>query len=144
MREAAVPSVEKIVIDRRFSENGGALERAGDARACDEMRAHAADILSEHFDPSGRRLGDPAEDVEERRFAGAVWADDTEDVASLDCEADAFQRVHPAIVLLNFSRANRDCTIVSVVRERRLHGGLLSLCRRGRQRSCAGHPARRP
>ena len=38
------------------------------------------------------RLGDAGEDLQQRRFAGAVAADDAEHLAALDLEADILER----------------------------------------------------
>ena len=43
-------------------------------------------------DPAGGRLGDAGKDFEQGRFAGAVAADDAEDLALLHLEADIVQR----------------------------------------------------
>ena len=43
-------------------------------------------------DPARGRLGDARQDLEQRRFAGAVAADDAEDLALLHLEADILQR----------------------------------------------------
>ena len=43
-------------------------------------------------DPARSRLGDAREDLEQGRFAGAVAADDAEDLALLDLEADILER----------------------------------------------------
>ena len=43
-------------------------------------------------DSAGRRTGDAAQEFQEGRFAGAVLADDADDVALLDLEVDIAQR----------------------------------------------------
>jgi hypothetical protein len=43
-------------------------------------------------DPSLGRLGDPRQDLEQRRLAGAVVADDADHLAALDLEVDVAQR----------------------------------------------------
>ena len=47
----------------------------------------AADAAAE-LDLAGRRLGDPREDLQQRALAGAVAADDADDLARLDLEVD--------------------------------------------------------
>ena len=51
----------------------------------------AADAAAQPHPPLGR-LGDAAEDLEQRALAGSVAADDADDLALLDLEADILQR----------------------------------------------------
>ena len=55
-----------------------------------------------HFDPAGCRLGDPAEDFEERRFARAVASNDADDVSALDLERDVLER--PELLVTGIGR----------------------------------------
>ena len=49
------------------------------------------------FDAALGRRGDAGKDLEQRRFAGAVAADDADDLAPLDLEGDVLQRPEPLL-----------------------------------------------
>ena len=49
----------------------------------------------------------PAEDLHQRRFAGAVVADEPDDLVVADFEVDALQRTHRTEVLLDVDHAQR-------------------------------------
>ena len=68
----------------------------------------AADPSSE-FGPARRRLGDPAEDLQERRLAGPVAADDPDDLSRLDLERDVLERPEISARLITMRRSSRPC-----------------------------------
>src|SRR3954469_18326196 len=61
------------------------------------MRRHPRDLASHDADRSACRHGDATEDVEQRRLARTIRADNAKDFAFLDIEADAVQGRHAAI-----------------------------------------------
>ena len=52
-------------------------------------------------------------DLDQRRFAGAVVADEPDDLVASDREIDVAQRVHGAKILLHAFEANNECKIAS-------------------------------
>ena len=60
------------------------------------MRRQARDVVPLEADAAGCRLVDAADEIEDRRLAGAVRADDREDLALVDAEADAVDRLDAA------------------------------------------------
>ena len=86
---------EDVFAAGQFGVKAGAdLEQAGDAAA-------------QHDPPLGR-LGDAAQDLEQRALAGAVAADDAQDLALLDLEADILERPEflDLVALNDLSSAN--------------------------------------
>ena len=79
---------------------GHAEDRAveKDVLAAGQFRMKAGADFEQARDPaaqdraSARRLGDPAQNLQQRRFAGAVASDDAEHLAALDLEAHILQR----------------------------------------------------
>ena len=112
-------------------------DRAGDHRP-------AAD-----GDPPGGRVVDPGDDVEERRLAGAVRADQADDRALGDVEADVVDGDEAAEPLRDVLGAEQDRALRRRWRGRRLHPAHRSLergrrpavgdlrARPGRRRACA-------
>ena len=94
----AVAADEQVAQHARVVEQLDVLERARDAHAGDLVRRHAGDvaILVEQA-PRGR-LVEPRDHVEDRRLAGAVGADDGEDLALADLEIDVVDRLEAAEV----------------------------------------------
>ena len=96
---AAVPADQRHlhVLDHRHGHEGlRHLEGAPDAQAPDAARRQAGDVLAgqHHAAAVGRELA--AHHVEERRLAGAVGADDGEQLAGLDRERDVARGHHAA------------------------------------------------
>ena len=60
----------------------------------------SAHVEAEHPDLAGVGLAEALEDLDGRRLAGAVRAEQAEDLARADLEADAVNRLDLAIVLL--------------------------------------------
>ena len=70
-----------------LGEDVGALERACHAHAADLVRRDAGDVAALQAHLAGVGLQMPGDEVEERRFAGAVRADDGGDAALLHAQA---------------------------------------------------------
>ena len=92
----AVGSNDDIVQQRQAGEAADHLEGTADAQAADLV-----DFLAEHGFAVERRgaLGcgeDAAEHIEQCGFAGAVGADDAEDLARVDLETDPADRAQAA------------------------------------------------
>src|SRR4051812_11072680 len=77
-------------------EKAEALERARDAEARELARLDAAQRLVAPLQPSLVGAGEPADDVEQRRLAGAIWSDDADDLVLGDGRRDIRQRREPA------------------------------------------------
>jgi hypothetical protein len=75
------------------------LESAPDAGGGELMRRAAGQVCGSKPDPACVRAVDPGEQVEQRRLAGAVGADDRVHRAGLDRELDVLHRVHAAEAL---------------------------------------------
>ena len=97
----AVPADQQVLQQRGVGEQLDVLERARDAEAGDPVRRDVGDVLVLEDQPARRRLIDAADQVEDRRLAGAVRADDREHLALLHLEAD---RIHGA----DAAEADRD------------------------------------
>src|SRR3954470_11996387 len=77
-------------------EKAEALERARDAEARELARLDAAQRLVAPLQPSLVGAGEPADDVEQRRLAGAIWSDDAAALVLGDGRRDTRQRREPA------------------------------------------------
>ena len=85
------------VVERRHAlEQGDVLEGAGDALAGGEVGAHVVPALALEGDHAFLRVIEAVDDVEHRRLAGAVRADDGADLALADVEGDVAQRLDAA------------------------------------------------
>src|SRR5262249_40681493 len=91
-----VAADEEVLQDARMLEELDVLKGAGDAAAGDLVRRRAGDVLVLEDDAPRRALVDAAHQVEDRALAGAVGADDGEDLALLHLEADAVDRLDAA------------------------------------------------
>src|SRR5436309_2632030 len=65
---------------------------AGDAEDGDVGRREVRPVSAVENDPSLVGVVEPADHVEQRRLAGAVWTDDGEDLAAADLDAHLAQR----------------------------------------------------
>ena len=84
-----VPADEQVLEHGRVLEQLDVLERAGDAEAGDLVRRAPAEVDAVELDRSRRRRVEPADEVEDRRLAGAVRADQREHLAARDVEGHA-------------------------------------------------------
>ena len=72
------------------------LERARDAETGDPVRADRQEVLPIEAQTATGGVVDAADDVEHRRLAGAVRADQPEDLAIFDLEREPVERDDPA------------------------------------------------
>ena len=84
---------QEILQHGRVLEQLDVLKGPRDAPPGDLVRRHPRDVLVAEDEPAMARLVDPAHQVEDRRLAGAVGADDREHLARLDLEAHILQRL---------------------------------------------------
>src|SRR5437867_5034400 len=86
------PSRHEVVEHAHPLEQGHVLEGAGDAEDGDVGRRKVRPVSAVENDPSLVGVVEPADHVEQRRLAGAVWTDDGEDLAAADLDAHLAQR----------------------------------------------------
>src|SRR3546814_2047581 len=77
---------QHIFDNSHSSENTAILESSPNALACNRRWSLAANASSTKFDRTGRRLGIPANDVEERSLARTIRTDKGHDLARLRSE----------------------------------------------------------
>ena len=88
-----------VPADQQIGEHGGileqfdVLERARDAEPRDVVRRLLRNVLIFEKNSARCRRIDPRDQVEDRTLAGAVGADDRENLALLDREADGIDRL---------------------------------------------------
>ena len=87
---------EQVAQDCLFLEEFGVLEGAGYAQFGNAVAGQGADVLALQVDAALIRVIDAADDIEEGGLAGAIGADDAEDLAGFHREADAGQRLDAA------------------------------------------------
>ena len=92
----AVPADQQICQHGRILEQFDVLEGAGDAEPGDVVSRLLGDVLVFEKDLAVRRRIDARDQVEDRALAGAVGADDREDLALLDREAHGIDRLQAA------------------------------------------------
>src|SRR5215470_13211695 len=85
-----------VVEDGHAPEQGDVLERARDPQLGPLVRFQMRDVAAVEHDPSAAGRVDTADAVEDARLAGAVGADDGEEVAGVDLEAHPGQGGHAA------------------------------------------------
>ena len=66
------------------------------------------DVVAEHVGRAGALVDERGDDADERRLAGAVGSEQREEIALLDIEIDAFERLDTVLVGLG-ETANRQC-----------------------------------
>ncbi|MNS56966.1 hypothetical protein D3C72_898420 [compost metagenome] len=81
-------------------ENPAAFGRLGDALAGDEMRWQMGNVLTVEDHLTGARLRAAADGHHQRRLAGAVGADQADDLALVDLDIDTGQS--PDIAIIGF------------------------------------------
>ena len=81
-----------VVHHREVRKQRHVLEGAADADLGDPVRRPRQDARAFHQDVAGRRLIEPREAVEERGLAGAVGADQSEDLALVHVKGHAVER----------------------------------------------------
>ena len=86
MRERAD---DHVVGDRHSAKRLDDLERTPDAAAAEHARPLARDVDALERDRARVGRDEAVQEIEQRRFAGAVRADDAEDLAAAHVEADA-------------------------------------------------------
>src|SRR5260370_14435067 len=87
VRHVEVAAEHQVVDDGHAPEQRDVLERARDPARGDLRRTQARDVLALQVDVPALRMEHAADAVEQGRLAGAVGADDREDLALLDVEA---------------------------------------------------------
>ena len=93
--EVLVATEHQVVQHGEVLEERDVLEGAGHPEVCDPVRPHAEDALAEELHAAALRPVDTGEDVEDRGLAGAVGADDGEQLARTDLEGRPRDRVDP-------------------------------------------------
>ena len=86
-----VPADEDVLEDGHRTEQVDVLERPGDAPPHDLVRRGAQQRRAVELDLAGIRRVEPRDDVEHRRLARAVRADQARHDAPVDVEGDAVQ-----------------------------------------------------
>ena len=74
------------------------LGRLRDAARDDVVRRLVGDVLAAEADPAAPRMVEPVDRAQRRRLAGAVRAEQCDDLALAHLEGDALQRVDRAVV----------------------------------------------
>jgi hypothetical protein len=100
--QAGVHADEHVLERRHVLEEADVLERPADAALGDRVRRHTGHVLAVEDDLAGGGLVHAREHVEERRLAGAVRADQADDLAPRDREVDVVGRDEPAELLADF------------------------------------------
>ena len=92
----AVATDQQILQHRGVVEQLDVLEGARDAAPGDLLSVELRDLLVLEDDAPGRHVVETADKIEESGLAGAVRADDREDLALGDVERDAVDRLEAA------------------------------------------------
>ena len=82
-----------VLAHRQVAERVAVLERARETVPGPPVRRPARDVAVAERDPALVRPVEPAEHVDERRLAGAVRADQADDLAAAQLERDAAERL---------------------------------------------------
>src|SRR5215208_1486295 len=91
-RAAGVAADEHVLADGHVREQREVLERPRDPTVHDAVRADAQHVVAVEDDATGVGPVHARDDVERRRLAGAVRADQADDLALSDAEADVVER----------------------------------------------------
>ena len=79
---------QDVVHDAEIAEDAAELEGARDAFGCQRFRRKPGDIAPFETDFAGVWPVEPGHEVEQRRLAGAIRADDADEVAFGEIEID--------------------------------------------------------
>src|SRR6185312_620230 len=79
-------------------EDAPSFGRLRELEPCDLVRGQAGDVAPVEQDAAGARTGTAADGHHEGGFAGAVRADQRNDLAGIDVEIDAFERLHAPVI----------------------------------------------
>src|SRR5262249_17428178 len=88
-RDLGMEPDQHVLENTQMAEETAVLERAAHALRGDLVRREPVDRLALEADAAGLRHGVAGDRVEERRLAGAVGADEGDDLAGRDAERDA-------------------------------------------------------
>ena len=91
-----MPADQQVLQQRGIGEQLDVLEGARDPQPGDHMRRRAGDVLPVKQQLAFGGIIDPADQIEDRGLAGAIRADDREDLTFLDSEAHRIDRADTA------------------------------------------------
>ena len=94
-----VHSDKEIVDDRAVTKQRQVLERAPDAETRKMVRPVSQQVVAVEADVAGGRIIDPADHVEDRRLAGAVGADEADDLVLPDVDRHSGESLDAAKTL---------------------------------------------
>src|SRR5438045_3004845 len=98
MRRVGQAGAELQVLEHRHArKDAPALRRLGDAAPHDLVGRQASDVLALEQDGALARLRAAADGHQQRRLAGAVGADQRDDLAGRNLDIDAMQRLDMAV-----------------------------------------------
>ena len=83
------------------AKDAAAFRRLGDAQVCDLVRRQAGDVAAVEHDAALARARIAEDGHHQRRLAGAIGADQGDDLAGMDVEIDAFERDDVAVIGLH-------------------------------------------
>ena len=107
------------------------LEHRLDAGLARARRVPAGDRLAADEDLAAGRLDHAGEDLDQRRLAGAIVADQADDLAAVDVQVDAAERIDAAVGLRDVAQFDEALAHAHPPRLRMRPA-----------RSCAGRPQR--
>ena len=89
--QVSVATDEDVVQGGQLTEHLGVLERTGDTAPGDLVRRQREQVFTVERDPARPRTVEPGDQVEDGRLAGAVGADQREDLSIADLDAELAQ-----------------------------------------------------
>src|SRR5271166_2208167 len=96
-----------VLADRQIAKQGLLLEHHADPLSVGVRCAFDASLLSGDENPSRVRLVDAAQDLHKRGFAGAVFADQANDLAAPDVDRHVLERMNARKALRDPDRRDR-------------------------------------
>src|SRR6185437_8354096 len=87
----------EVLLDAHAREDLPPLRDLADAELADAVRREAGDVLPGEANPSARRPVHPGDGADERGLAGAVRADDGDDLAVGDGKRNTVERLRVAV-----------------------------------------------